>query len=218
MKKLTAFVVATMLSASASAAATVEILLDIGDRAIEVNGMETSTGDHTVRIVVDTDTPNLGSSFDDFRNFYAADVFFDAADLGWDNLEVVSDTFLYFGNSVIGFTDAVEGFSTIYTTFVNGIVSDNFEFDGGDGNVTGFDLSTLDIPQSRDGSGNELRTANDIVFANGDRITDGLTVSGLRANASVGVVDVSEVPLPAGLPLLALGLAGLGFVSRRKTA
>jgi hypothetical protein len=37
-----------------------------------------------------------------------------------------------------------------------------------------------------------------------------------RGSGAIGDFDISEVPVPAALPLLLSGLAGLGFASRRR--
>jgi hypothetical protein len=173
------------------------------DRSIEFNGVTTTTGGILMSIVVDTDTPNLGSSFSSFDNFYAADVYFSSTGLGLTNEMVSSATFLYFGTSVFGFTDTASSsdFSTIFTAY------------GGPNLAFGssFDLSTLTIPQGPvNSTGNELRTANDIIFANGDRITGGVTI----ANNSTATVSLSSVPEPSSTALL--GLGGLALMLRRR--
>lgn len=207
-------------SAASSAAATLEFTFNIADRQLELNGTTVSTGDHTMRIVVDDSAANLGTSYSDWGNFYDADVFLDIDDLGI-NAQVTSATYLYFGNGVVGFTDTVGSFSTIYTLAnSNGSSSDNFDFGGVDGNTAGFNLANIDVPQDLlNMQYNELRTANDIVLSNGDRITGGTTLTNRSDSVSLGTVrDVAPVPLPASLPLLLAGFAGLGLASRRKKA
>lgn len=60
------------------------------------------------------------------------------------------------------------------------------------------------------------------ISATGSRSTDGLvgvyanSQSAVFENLDVTVPSVSEVPLPAGLPLLLAGFAGLGLIRRRK--
>lgn len=216
----TFFAAAAILACSAvsSAAATLEFTFHIADRQIELNGATVNTGDHTMRIVVDDTAANLGTGFSDFSNFYDADVFLDFADLGID-AQVTSSTYLYFGNGVVGFTDAVGGFGTIYTLAnSNGSSSDNFDFGGSDGNISGFNLANIDVPQTLTNmTYNELRTGNDIVLSTGDRITGGVTLSGRSDSVSLDTQrDISAVPLPAGLPLLLAGLAGLGIAGRRR--
>ncbi len=213
-----AIVVCSAISASA---ATLEFSFSIGDRALELNGATVNTGDHTMRIVVEDTAANLGSSFGDFANFYDADVFLDIDDLGLNDVLVTSSTYLYFGNGVVGFTDTVGGFSTIYTLAnSNGSTADNFDFGGVDGNTAGFDLANIDVPQALSNmTFNELRTGNDIVLATGDRITGGLTLSGRSDEVELGLArTLAPVPLPASLPLMLIGFAGLGLARRRKAA
>lgn len=208
-------------SAASAAAATLEFTFNIADRQIELNGSNVSTGDHTMRIVVEDTAANLGTSFSDWGNFYDADVFLDIDDLGLDDVQVTSATYLYFGNGVVGFTDTVGGFGTIYTLAnSNGSSDDNFDFGGTDGNIAGFNLANIDVPQMLTNmTVNELRTANDIVLASGDRITGGLTLSGRSDTVSLGTQrSLAPVPLPAALPLMLIGFAGLGLAGRRKAA
>ncbi len=216
--RILAFVIIYLcLSITAALAIPIEFVFNIADRELEFNNVTTNTGAHQMRISVDTSATNLGTGFGDFANFYAADVFFDAPGLGLANSQVVSDTFLYFGNGVVGFSDQVSGvFTTIYTVANPGdSINDNFEFGGTDGNVSGFDLSQIDIPQILIGmTVQELRTANDIVFDTGDRITGGITVR--NRNDSISVGAVSAVPLPAALPLFAGGIGLLGLFGWRR--
>ncbi len=212
--------VALLGSSVPAIAATLEFEFNIATRPLELNGVTTNIGAHTMRIVVEDTAPNLGSSFGDFMNFYDAEVFFDAPDIGLNNAEVTSDTFLYFGNGVVGFTDTVGTFFTIYSLAnPDGSSVDNFDFGGVDGNASGFDLSNIDVPQTLFGmTFNELRTGNDIVFSTGDRITGGTTLRNRADSVSVAELSIAPVPLPAGFPMLLVGLAGLGWLGSRRRA
>ncbi len=193
---------ASLLISSVASAGLISIDFEFDARSLEFNGVTQDAGEIFMSIVVDTDTPNLGTGFGDFDNAYAADVFFTSVNLGLNNTKVISDTFLYFGTSVVGFSDTSNyEFSTIFTSYG----SSNLTFG------TAFDLSTILVPQGPIvKTGNELRTSRDIVFDNGDRITGGVTLSSLANTVSVNSVNVPE---PSTLAIFALGMIGLA--SRR---
>jgi len=203
VKKLFVCLFVFMFAGTANAG-IISIDYDFADRSLEFNGITQSTGGIEMSIVVDTNTANLGSGFGDWQNFYNVDVFFTSVGLGLNNERVVSNTYLYFGSSVFGFTDTINNFGTIFTAYG----TSNLDFG------SQFDLSTLLVPQGPlAATGNELRTANDIVFANGDRITGGGTIS-LASTTTVS--DITTVPEPTTFAILALGLAGIGLSRKKK--
>ncbi len=196
---------------SCANAAIVSIDYTFDDRSIEFNGVTQNTGGIVMSIVVDTDTPNLGVGFGSFQNFYDVDVFFTSTGLGLNHERVTSNTYLYFGGSVFGFSDTSTGsFGTIFTAI--GTTS-NLSFG------TAYDLSTLIVPQGPvAGFINELRTANDIVFENGDRITGGGNAT-ISSSTTVALA-LSPTPVPTlsewSLILLIFLLGMVGFIAYRK--
>ena len=189
---LTAAVILTGALAGGAQAALVSIDVEYEDRMLEFNDVVSSTGGISMSIVVDTDSPNLGTSFNGLFNFYDADVFFTAPGLGLENELIVSDTFLFFAVDVHGFTDTVSSFTTIFTASGG---PDALAFG------TRYDLSTLVVPQGPvSNTTNELRTSNDIVFANGDRITGGGTAQ------AASLTTVSEIPEPSSALLVGVGV------------
>lgn len=203
MKKI--FSLFILLYVGTANATLISIDYVFADRSIEFNGVTQNTGGIEISIVADTNTANLGTSFDHWENFYKAEVFFTASGLGLNYEKVVSDTYLYFGETVFGFTDTVGNFGTIFTAYGG---ATNLAF----GNQ--FDLSTIVVPQGPLATTlNELRTENDIVFANGDRITGG--EDSILVSSIASVSKIADVTEPSSLALFGLCLAGIGF-SRKK--
>lgn len=175
---------------------------------VAFNGVTQSTGNISMSIVTDTTTPNSGSSFGDFSNFYSANVYFTAAALGLNNTRVNMPTDLYFGSSVVGFR--VNDFSTIFTAHIGPQLSF--------GNA--FDLSTLVVPQGPINlAGTEFRTGLAITFENGDFFDAGAFLNFSGDNTvSVSRASNNNVPEPGTFLLLSIGLLAASRVARRKAA
>src|SRR4051794_15422379 len=109
-------VAALVLSAScfAVSAAPIAIDFDFSPITVTFNGSLQSTGQFQVHVVTDTTTPNVGSGFSDFTNFYAVNVYWTAPALGLSGARVTSPTYLFFGTDVIGITAVTDGdFATL---------------------------------------------------------------------------------------------------------
>lgn len=201
---------ALVLCSAMTPAHAVPISLDFEFSPITVafNGVTQSTGNISMSIVTDTTTPNSGSSFGDFSNFYSANVYFTAAALGLNNTRVNMPTDLYFGGSVVGFR--VNNFNTIFTAFIGPQLSF--------GNA--FDLSTLVVPQGPISlAGTEFRTELAITFENGDFFDAGASTSFAGQNTvSVSRAGNNNVPEPGTFLLLSIGLLAASRVARRKAA
>jgi hypothetical protein len=177
-------------------AAPISIDFEFSPITVSFNGVVQSTGDISVSIETDTSTPNLGGSFGDFDNFYAADVYFTSSTLGLNRTRVSSPTELYFGASVVGFR--IDDFSTIFTAYIGPQLSFG----------TAFDLSTITVPQGPISlEGTEFRTDQAITFANGSVFDAGAFTdfSGQQNTVRVRARD-TNVPAPGALSLIALGL------------
>lgn len=214
---LAALVCAFAVAPSKSDAATIRIDFSISSFDAEFNGVVQSTGDLTLSVFADTETPNLGASFDKFKNRYEADAFVTAADLGLNNERIASETYLYFGGSVIGITDQISYFGSIIS--VAG--GSNLQFG------TLYDLSTLVIPQATiQKSASEFNNELGWTFENGDVFNAGganqqTTRSPGDSSIQVTAIQVTQltaVPLPAGVLLLLSGLGAMGIARRKLRA
>ncbi|MEM1047373.1 MAG: hypothetical protein AAGL24_14545 [Pseudomonadota bacterium] len=230
MKKKIIVAFAAMISAlvaltpTASRALPISIDFTFSSFSASFNGSVRETGDVSLKLLLDTTTPNLGRGFGSFSNAYAVDAFVTAPDLDLDNTKIVSDTFLYFGNDVVGITDGIPGvtsnafgdFSTIWTAAEGG----NLEFD------RNYDLATLFVPQAPvSKSATEFRAARGWQFANGsqfDPVFSNAVFRNRRNTVSVSIVEqgppVAPVPLPASLPLLLAAFGGAVLLVRRANA
>ena len=74
MKKI--FSLFILLYVGTANATLISIDYVFADRSIEFNGVTQNTGGIEMSIVADTNTANIGTSFDHWENFYKAEVFF----------------------------------------------------------------------------------------------------------------------------------------------
>lgn len=214
LKRMLGFaVVSYCIAITPVQAAPISIDFEFSPITVSFNGVTQSTGNISMSIVTDTNTPNIGSGFSDFNNFYSADVYFTAPALVLNNTRVNMTTDLYFGSSIVGFR--VTDFGTIFTAFIGPVLSFG----------SAFDLSTLVVPQGPIAlSGTFFRTTQAITFENGSSFDSGAFVAlSDRQNTVTLGFATNDVPEPGTLMLLAVGCWPVGLLAascaaRRKSA